>query len=530
MTDPSFLDVADSYHLGMLDTERPHPMTQDLSLWAREDLPRAIDALASVDRQALVVLEEKLPSLSVLAREIHDTLARGHRIFLCGCGATGRLSISLEILARQGLVREASVANVRAFMAGGDAALIRSIERFEDHPEYGERQLLELGFSSDDLLVASTEGGETPFVIGATETAATLSSRPPFFLYCNPDSLLKRHVERSRRVLESSQVRTVNLATGPMALAGSTRMQASTVLMAAIGLALKHHATPERIPESFAVWQKWVLDDVDPFFLVPFIEAEAATCLERDFVLYQPGHHALTVLTDTTERSPTFSLAPFERRDSGDLSSLCYLHLEDTRDAAHAWKRLLRRAPRPLEWGSHQALTGRDALLSFDFSDAGIRERDLRCAPGRNYRFRIGRTGNGIQWEFRGHRHTVAIPPHMGPLFENLLLKMLLNRHSTLIMGRLGRFEGNLMTFVSASNFKLIDRAIRYTRDLLQRRCGGAPCYETVARQLLLEQDRLPPGQPVVLRTVESLLRQREPDLAEREDNRQKSGLPEERP
>ena len=33
------------------------------------------------------------------------------------------------------------------------------------------------------------------------------------------------------------------------------------------------------------------------------------------------------------------------------------------------------------------------------------------------------------------------------PLFQHLLLKQLLNIHSTLVMGRLGRYKGNLMTW-----------------------------------------------------------------------------------
>src|SRR5581483_11789624 len=87
--------------------------------------------------------------------------------------------------------------SVVGFMAGGDLALVHSIENFEDHPEYGARQLMELGFGENDLLISSTEGGETPFVIGATERAAEASRRSPWFLYCNPDSALAE-VERSR--------------------------------------------------------------------------------------------------------------------------------------------------------------------------------------------------------------------------------------------------------------------------------------------------------------------------------------------
>jgi len=47
-------------------------------------------------------------------------------------------------------------------MAGGDVALIHSIEKFEDFPDFGERQLRELGFKQGDLLISCSEGGE-PF-------------------------------------------------------------------------------------------------------------------------------------------------------------------------------------------------------------------------------------------------------------------------------------------------------------------------------------------------------------------------------
>ena len=42
-------------------------------------------------------------------------------------------------------------------MAGGDVALIRSIENFEDFPNYGARQLREAGFKDGDLLIGSSE-------------------------------------------------------------------------------------------------------------------------------------------------------------------------------------------------------------------------------------------------------------------------------------------------------------------------------------------------------------------------------------
>ena len=44
---------------------------------------------------------------------------------------------------------------------------------------------------------------------------------------------------------------------------------------------------------------------------------------------------------------------------------------------------------------------------------------------------------------------------------------MLLNTHSTLVMGRLGKIKSNFMIWVRPTNNKLIDRSIRYVKYLL---------------------------------------------------------------
>ena len=96
----------------------------------------------------------------------------------------------------------------------------------------------DLGFKDNDLLIASTEGGETPWVIGATEYAEKMSKRSPWILYGNPDEILVKTVERSKRVIENKRINKINLNVGSMGVTGSTRMQSTTILMYAIGLAL----------------------------------------------------------------------------------------------------------------------------------------------------------------------------------------------------------------------------------------------------------------------------------------------------
>src|SRR5512140_1290963 len=164
-----FLEKAAEFHLGDLPTEGRHPLTYELADLACRDLPRALRVLRDIDCSAIERVLEKRPGIDQLSARMRDCMARGRRVFFYGCGATGRLSLSLEYLWR--FVNQGSDA-VRGFMSGGDLALVHSIENFEDHPELGARQLGEIGFGPDDLLVSCTEGGETPSVIGATEAAA----------------------------------------------------------------------------------------------------------------------------------------------------------------------------------------------------------------------------------------------------------------------------------------------------------------------------------------------------------------------
>jgi N-acetylmuramic acid 6-phosphate etherase len=502
-----FLKIAHQFHLGVLPTESRHPETMQLSQWANQDLPRAIGALKSIDLTILEKLYRKSEEILALSNDMSNVLKNGNRVYFCGCGATGRLSLSIETLWLQARIPAQYRTSVVSFMAGGDVAIIKSIENFEDRPDFGARQLENLGFKDGDMLVASTEGGETPFVIGAVERAAEISQNPSYFLYCNPDDVLNRHVERSRRVIENPRIRKINLTVGPMALSGSTRMQASTILMMGAGMALFEAVeTPslKRISERIATLREFY-GAVDISFLQKFVEQEAATYRSGDYVLYSTNDYGITVLTDTTERSPTFSLAPFEnQQDAQKNPSLCYLYYPEISAPEAAWHKLLERAPRPLDWEGIEGLAGGKRLLGFDISANAASNRRRDTGKGEHKPFTITRERDSMHLRFDGLSHSVPVG-NLPLLEEHVVLKMMLNTHSTLIMGRLGRYEGNIMTWVRPSNFKLIDRSVRYVTHLLKEQGIHQFTYADITRQTLREFEQLGPNEPVVLKVVEAL-------------------------
>ena len=113
-------------------------------------------------------------------------------------------------------------------MAGGDFALIKAVEGFEDYTDFGKKQLGELGVSSKDVVFAITEGGETSFVIGTAWKGLEVGAKV-YFVYNNSDDVLRQYVKRSREILDEPRIEKLNLTTGPMAITGSTRMQATTI-------------------------------------------------------------------------------------------------------------------------------------------------------------------------------------------------------------------------------------------------------------------------------------------------------------
>lgn len=498
----AFLAQSSQFMLGHLVTESSHHLTHELSEWAVKDLPQGLAALQAVDGLALRSLDREMTGIWQLHQKIQRVIHAGHDILLVGCGATGRLSLVLEVLALQMKIYPALQGRerVRAFMAGGDYALIKSVESFEDRTEYGARQLHEMGFRDGDLLLAITEGGETPFVIGACQEAARISHVAPSFLYCNPDATLEG-LQRCWQVLNHPHIDKLNLTCGPMALTGSTRMQASTVQMAAAGLAMLYQWNSlDELRTYINSWREWQ-GQQDWSGLAPFIKQEAEWHKAGTPVTYVTSSDlAISLLTDTTERSPTFSQPAFENiLEKGPVAPI-YLAVRGTHSAPTAWQALLSRRPHPLEWPEFNGRIGQEVLNGFDISENSIQRRG-----GVQVEFR--QQGVSVIW--RNGQHTLVQPLwDAHPLIAHLSLKMAVNALSTLMMGRRGFYHDNVMTWVRPSNNKLIDRAVRYVRLLADRR-GVTTDYTAVVHDVMNEMesggDHSGGQGPVVIRVLKKL-------------------------
>ncbi len=483
-----YLKQCHKFKLGILPTEKSHPDTWNLSDLSKNDLLQAVDILKKLDLNVFQVLAQKTGEVNKLSEKIKEVFNSGGRVFIFGCGATGRLSLLIESIWNSCYPEKKG--QVVSFMSGGDIALVQSVEGFEDELSYGARHLNDLGFTEEDLLICSTEGGETPIVIGAAQEATKISKHKCYYLYCNPTEVLVKNIDRSREIITHNKIHPVELYCGCMGVAGSTRMQASTILQAFISMALfqdkkGNSATELKLFNNF--YSKFDLS-----FLKQFIEKESAIYVNFERLTYfVDSKFALNTFTDTTERAPTFSMKPFEH--PSDLSlplSLCYICINGAKSSAEAWRQLLIRPPRPLDWSDSMHRVSASYLNSFDFSHGAIKKREELSSSKNSFLIKDG--GDFILWNLNDLKFKIDLPKKIHPHWIQVLLKILLNTHSTLIMGRLRRYEHNLMTWVSPSNGKLIDRTARYV-DYFLKAEGINKSYEEIVEAIFaidLKKDR----------------------------------------
>ena len=489
------------FKLGTIPTEKPNPKTIGLAELAQNDLKSAINLLIDIDYNALNTLLNYTKHCLPIQQQIKSVLDNNGKIFIVGCGATGRLALILEKLWRDKSPKPLSN-RIIGFIAGGDTALVKSIEGFEDHPHYAHMQIKELGFTKNDLMIGVTEGGETPFVLAAVEYAINNSNYNPWLLYCNPDESLSK-VYRAHNLIKSKEVNNLCLFVGNMALTGSTRMQASTVQTLALGVSILNYIQPINLTTEIRNLIK-AIQQINQHDLFKIIIDEANIYKNNGLITYQTSRDfGLSVLTDTTERSPTFNTRPFENnQDKIQAPSLCFLSIKDIKSSQKAWEDILGHSPRTIEWSSSINETGYNRLLGYNISSNAYQQRKKVFPTKRHYLFKIIYNLEENYLSFKSHSNEIKInTTKLSPLTLQLLLKCTLNIHSTLVMALLKKFQSNIMTYVFPGNNKLIDRATRYAMHLLEQE-GIKYSYDEVVQAMYLAGESSTFNESIVLNTV----------------------------
>jgi N-acetylmuramic acid 6-phosphate etherase len=229
-----------------LTTEQANPHTAELDLLPLEE---ALRRLNDEDQRVAHAVRAEIPQIARAVERVEAALRAGGRLVYVGAGTSGRLGCldASEIPPTYGMPFD----RVIGVIAGGDAALRRSIEGAEDSPSAGAAAMAELRIGPDDVVCGIAASGRTPYVLGAMEEARRRGAATLGVTTNRPSEM-----ERYADVLIAPVV-------GPEPVSGSTRMKSgtaqklvlnmlSTMAMVRIGktygnLMVDLHATNEKL-------------------------------------------------------------------------------------------------------------------------------------------------------------------------------------------------------------------------------------------------------------------------------------------
>ena len=540
-----FIDNEKQFQLGFLPTEQSNPITATLEEDFKRSTLAGVQCLQRGDRQMPITMRHVFagrrfaalvdsmiatlttPPLphSLTPPLPHSSTPKLPRIIFSGCGATGRLSILLESMWRDFFHRRAAeltdeeralADRSASIMTGGDFALIRSVEFFEDFAEGGRRQAAALDVGEGDTFVAITEGGETSSVLGTLKYAAEHGARC-FLVFNNPADILRKHLDRCREAIDNPKVTVIDLYCGSMSVAGSTRMQATSSEQVLCSCALE--AALCRVLPRFA---KETASDYTVAFenllaglespegragLVKAIEFEKGVYEAGGRITYLADKCMLDLFTDNTERAPTFMIPPLRsNREKGLAQSWAFVK-NPLHTTEECWSEMMRRHPRCLNFTSDDArslgmpqafidnppLIKYSDLVTYMIGNEPAPERIdgyARAAavvlrvPGETEDFVEAADRLAAAWpEKTEFRFDFPIADSPLEIWKHLAVKLAFNCLSTGTMTAMGRVAGNWMSWVSMSNKKLIDRSIRLVVEL------GRIDYVTAAETVFAAQE-----------------------------------------
>jgi len=203
-----------------MHTEDASPRYQRLDTWPAGEV---VAALVEGQMRAAAAVFAVQDRLVAAAQDAAARLAPGPgRIVYAGAGASGRIAVQdgVELHPTYGWPEDRLV----YLMAGGEAALLRSVEGAEDDTEDAAARVAALGLGPADVMIAVAASGATPFAVAAA-TGARASGALVVGLANNPGS-----------PLAAASDHAVDLLTGAEVVAGSTRMAAGTAQKIALNV------------------------------------------------------------------------------------------------------------------------------------------------------------------------------------------------------------------------------------------------------------------------------------------------------
>jgi len=194
-----------------MNTERHSPRYAEIDSWDPAD---TLEAMIEGQFAAVAAVRAARPALEAAALAMEDRLRHRGRLVYAGAGTSGRLAVQdgAELMPTFSWPADRLV----LLMAGGQDALLRSIEGAEDETEHAVRLIREHRISGKDVLIAVAASGTTPFTLACLREAKQRGALT-LGIANNRDTPILTEADHA-----------IWLDTGAEPIAGSTRLKAGT--------------------------------------------------------------------------------------------------------------------------------------------------------------------------------------------------------------------------------------------------------------------------------------------------------------
>jgi N-acetylmuramic acid 6-phosphate etherase len=202
-----------------MPTEEVDPRFADLDAWPPAS---AMEAMWEGQLAAVASVGRALPAITAATNAAKEALGDRGRMIYVGAGTSGRVAIQdgAELKPTFGWPER----RLHFIIAGGETAFVASVEGAEDDAAEAVRLIDAARLSENDVVIALSASGTTPFTEAALREAGTRSA-VTIGIANNPGTAL----------LTSARY-PVLIETGRELIAGSTRMKAGTAQKVVLNL------------------------------------------------------------------------------------------------------------------------------------------------------------------------------------------------------------------------------------------------------------------------------------------------------
>ena len=172
-----------------------------------------LEIINNEDRIVAEAVKTSLDDIKCFIKAVIKKIKDGGKLFYLGSGTSGRLGVLDASECPPTFSVDHSM--VQGIIAGGESALVKSIEGAEDKIDAGVKAILDNKINDKDVVLGISASGNTPFVLGGLEKAQEIGAVTGL-LSCNS-------VKKINYINYF-----ISILVGPEIIAGSTRMKAGT--------------------------------------------------------------------------------------------------------------------------------------------------------------------------------------------------------------------------------------------------------------------------------------------------------------